>query len=252
MQGAMKTMAITRLTLLATVVLVSGMSATGAGLAAYRGVGRKAAGAPQGAIDPAQKTTEDKQAREPAAGGSLPQPSVPAERAAFLQKAAGEAQERVKGLMREFEADQLEFRKVAQNAQNLEEKKKLARNHRGANPAFYAGAFLDIAEKFPGTPAAEDGLLWIATHLVYSSMAERAKEVLAQDFARNDKIEPLFSHREVVMAGSKPTERLFRAALAQNGNRKNQGLACYYLARYLDYQASFVRLHKLLESGTVG
>ena len=133
--------------------------------------------------------------------------------------------------MREFEADQLEFRKVAQNAQNFEEKKKLARNHRGANPAFYAGAFLDIAEKFPGTPAAEDGLIWIATHLVYSSMAERAKDVIAQDFARSDKLEPLFSHREVVMAGSKPTERLFRVALAQNANRKNQGLACYYLSR---------------------
>ena len=40
-----------------------------------------------------------------------------------------EAMDRVKALLRDFEADQLEFRKIARNAKNAEEAKKLMRSH---------------------------------------------------------------------------------------------------------------------------
>jgi hypothetical protein len=49
------------------------------------------------------------------------------------------------------------------------------------------------------------------------------------------------------MPGSKATERLFREALAKSPHRKTRGLVCYSLSRYLDYQASFVRLEKLID-----
>ena len=45
---------------------------------------------------------------------------------------------------------------------------------------------------------------------MYGTITERAKEMLARDHAGSDKLEPLFSNRQVRMAGSKPTERLFR------------------------------------------
>jgi hypothetical protein len=88
----------------------------------------------------------------------------------------------------EYEKDQSEFRKLAQSAKNVDEMKKLQRNHRGANPAFYAGALLQSAESFPGTPAAEEGLIWIVTHLTYGTIPERARE-LADEKAPTRKTE---------------------------------------------------------------
>ncbi len=252
MQGTVKTMAIARAALLGTMVLVSGLAATGAGVAAYQGLGRNGSRADEeiGRIEPVQKSFQEKDVSPPAGPAKAGQPADPASnRQAANEAAAGEAEGRVKALLREFETNQSEFRKLARSAKNVEEAKKLQRSHLGANPAFYAGAFLQIAEGFPGTPAAEEGLIWIATHLTYGTMTERAKEMLARDHARSEKLEPLFTSIQVRAAGSKATERLFRAVMDQNANRKIKGLACYYLARYLDYQASFVRLEKLLEPG---
>ena len=73
-------------------------------------------------------------------------------------------------------------------------------------------------------------------------MAERAKEMIARDHSGATRSSRYLMIRQILMPGSKATERLFREALAKNPHRKIQGLACYYLARYLDYQASFVRL----------
>ena len=81
-------------------------------------------------------------------------------------------------------------------------------------------------------------------HLAYGSMPERAKEMIARDHIRNEKIEPLFTQAQVLMRGSRATERLFREALAKSPSNKIQGLACFYLARFLDYQAAEVRLAK--------
>jgi RNA polymerase sigma factor (sigma-70 family) len=247
-QGVMKTMPIAKLSLMA-VVVVSGLAATGAGLAAYHGLGRERPRSDNalGLIDPVQNGSQQKKAGDPADPAKGSQPAVPGlNQSTAQQKMAREAEDRVKTLVREFEADQLEFRKIARTAQNVEEAKKLMRSRRGADPSFYAGGLLHIAEAFPGTPAAEEGLIWIVTHLVYGTITERAKEMIARDHARSDKVETLLNSVQVRMAGSKPTERLFRAVLAQNANRRVKGFACFYLARYLDYQASFVRLEQLL------
>ena len=240
MQGAVKTMAIVRVTVLTTVVMFSGLAATGAVLA-YHGLGRQDGHAAEaGAVELAGQPKAPQ-----IAAPKSDQPSV--QQGAVRESAVREAQDRVKALIREFEADQLEFRKIAQKTKNVDEAKKLMRSHRGATPAFYAGALLQLAEAMPGTPAAEEGLIWIATHLVYGTITERAKEMLARDHAHSDKLEPVFNDIQVRMAGSKPTERLFRAVLDRNANRKIKGLACFYLAKYLDYQASFVRLEQLLK-----
>jgi hypothetical protein len=49
------------------------------------------------------------------------------------------------------------------------------------------------------------------------------------------------------MLGSTATERLFREVLAKNPSRKIQALACYHLARFLENQASFIRLGKMFD-----
>ncbi len=251
MHGAMKTMTIARVALSTTVVVVSGLAATGAGLAAYHGLGRGdgRAVAELSSIDPPQRASQEKKTGDPA---EIPQPALqpsnqPTARPKMTREAmAREAQDRVKTLINEFEADRVELRKITRSAKNVEEARKQMLSHHSADPSFYAGGLLHIAEGFPGTPAAEESLIWIVTHLPYGTITERAKEMLARDHARSDKLAPLFNSVQIRMAGSRPTERLFRAVLDQNQNRKTKGLACYYLARYLDYQASFVRLEQLL------
>ena len=71
--------------------------------------------------------------------------------------------------------------------------------------------------------------------------------MLTRDHARSDKIESVFSTVQINMPGSRATEQLFREVLSRSPHRKIKGLACYYLARFLDYQASFVRGEKLID-----
>jgi hypothetical protein len=66
-------------------------------------------------------------------------------------------------------------------------------------------------------------------------------EMLIRDHIRSPNITPLFNESQARLVGSIATERLFREALAKNANRRIQGLACFHLARYLDYKASLIR-----------
>ncbi len=116
-----------------------------------------------------------------------------------------------------------------------------------ANPASYAGALLQLAELDPGTPPAEEALIWIVTNLAYGSMVERAKEMIARDHIRSDKLDPVFREWQIQMPGSKATERLFREALAKNPNHKIRCLACFYLGRFLDSQATYIRLGRMFD-----
>ena len=248
MQEVLKMTATARVILVTTTILMSGMFATGAGMAAYHAIGHNDGNGPDqsGGVDPAQTTSQNGKLPGTPDQAKPQQTAVPASKAELNKAAmARDAEDRVKSLIGEYTAKEEEFRKTAQSAKTVEERKALRQSR--PMPAFYAGGLLHIAEGFPGTPAAEEGLIWIVTHLQYGTIPERAREMLARDHAGSDKLEPVFNNLQVRMAGSIPTERLFRAVLARNENRKIKGCACFYLARYLDYQASFVRLESLLE-----
>ena len=215
---------------------------TGVGVAAYSALGRNER--LTGGTNPAQAAPQKTEASSPASRKPAPRSlGPPPELKEQLRRRSDES---IQALLREYEAENATARKTLQNAKTDEERKALLFRPR-VNPASYAGALLYEAESNPGTAAAEDALIWIVTHLPFGSMTERAKEMIARDHVRSDKIEPLFKTSQVSMVGSDATERLFREALAKNPHRKFQGLACYSLARFLDYKASFVRLNKLFD-----
>jgi hypothetical protein len=78
-------------------------------------------------------------------------------------------------------------------------------------------------------------------------MLETAKEIIARDHVRSEKIDSLFTARFINNSGSRATERLLREALAKTPHRKIRAQACFYLARFLDIQASSARLGNLYE-----
>ena len=151
----------------------------------------------------------------------------------------------MKALLREYEEKEAAFRRDVREAKTDEARKAL--EDARANPASYAGALLQLAEINPGTPPAEEALIWIVTHLAYGSIVERAKEMITRDHTQSDKIEPVLADPKLQAPGSKATERLFREVLAKNPVRRIRGLACYDLGRFLENQASYIRLGRMFD-----
>ena len=240
MQGVLTTMMTTKLILLTTTVLVTGVVITGAGMAAYSALGRGDSLAIGGAggPNPRQTTTRQQESKPSSPQAAVRAAPAPVDNDAYFKV-------RVQAIVRDYESDLRAYRDSARNAKTVEERKAL-QTFRGANPAFYAGALLQLAEQHPRSAAAEEALIWIVTNLMDGSMAERAKDLVIRDHIQSEKLEPVFDNlQRFNMVGSRATERLFREALAKNPSRKIQGLSCYYLARFLDYQASFVRLTRM-------
>jgi len=242
MDGALRTMLTTRLTMLTTTVLFAGLVTAGAGVGAYATLGQGDKPAP--GDSKVQRNAQKPDSSPPAAQSPPPQADARPSSEVIEQNRL-RVQENAKALLRDYEKEIETFREAARKVKTPDEAKAL--RSQAPNTASYAGALLQLAEQEPGTAAAEEGLIWIVTNLPYGSMAERAKEMIARDHIRSDKIEPLFNHRLTNMAGSVATERLFRGALAKNPDRQIQGLACYYLAQFLEGQASFIRLSRLFD-----
>ena len=195
---------------------------------------------------PVGERSQERTASGPGARADDQQPAAPAANQGPSAEAMVKlAQERVESILREYTSKEEAFRDGFEKTKTVEERKLLGQSRPA--PAFYAGALLQTAELFPGTPAAEEALAWIVVNLPLGSMAERAKEMLARDHAQSNKLGPIFNHRLVLMHGSTATERLFRSILAHNPDHRMQGLACYYLAQFLEYRASMARLTRLFD-----
>ncbi len=110
----------------------------------------------------------------------------------------------------------------------------------GRNPRLYGVRFLALAQKYPGTEAAEDALVWVGSHVMFGPETEAAKRLLIRDHIRGAKLAPVFAFQRLT-CGSAATERLLREAIVKNPHRDVQGLACYWLARYLTEQAQWSR-----------
>jgi hypothetical protein len=156
------------------------------------------------------------------------------------EQAARMTDNRVENLIHDADQAVKEYWKTAAMAKTSEQHRALGKQHR-TRLSSYAEALMKQAEISPATPAARDALIWVVKNLPDGSTLERAKELLARDHIQSSAMEPLFTWRLSFGAPSKATERLLRGALAENPDRKLQGLACYYLARYLDFQASSIR-----------
>ena len=49
------------------------------------------------------------------------------------------------------------------------------------NARNFAGGFMALARKYPGTEAAEDALIWVASHVAFGPETEEAKRLLIRD-----------------------------------------------------------------------
>ncbi len=244
----LKTMMTTKMKLLTSAALVGGLAAAGLGVATYSTPGR----GNRRAID---SIPDQKSAARPDANLTPGKPALP--RAAqgepsadeWKQMALRDSQQNVDDLLRDAELAVKAFWKeagVAEMANSTDARRAFGVKHRRIL-ASYAGALLNEAELNPATPPAQDALIWIVKNVPFGSMFERAKEMIARDHIRSPEIEPLLTWRLSLYGASTATERLLREALARNPDRKIQGLACFYLARYFDFRASRVRRDSLYD-----
>ena len=248
MEGVLTNMMTTKLTIVAATLIVAGLVTAGVGVASYSSLGRDdgSALAQASGQDLIQKAPQKEDASVPPGPSPQSKPSGASTLTEDAQKNLHRrSAEEVKALIREYQEKEEGFRNAMREAKTAEARKAVQDGR--ANPASYAGALLQLAEIDPGTPAAEEALVWIATHLAYGSMVERAKEMIVRDHIRSDKIEPLFRDMQKQMPGSRATEQLFREALAKNPDRKIRCLACYHLGHFLNGQASFIRLGRLFD-----
>jgi thiol-disulfide isomerase/thioredoxin len=130
----------------------------------------------------------------------------------------------------------------ADNEAKTDEDRANVREHPGGRPHDFMPPFLELAKKHPGTTAAEDALLWIATQATSSSpVCQEAKRLLARDFAASRKLGPALGYQGHYADDSDTSEAFFRAVLAANPDRDLRGLAAYWLARHLLHKAERAR-----------
>ena len=112
------------------------------------------------------------------------------------------------------------------------------------NARNFAGGFMALARTYPGTPAAEDALLWVASHTFKFADSEEAKRVIARDFPRGAKLGPALGFQGHYSDFFEGTDGFYRAVLAANPHREVLGLANYWLARHLLTKAEGVERAK--------
>ena len=105
------------------------------------------------------------------------------------------------------------------------------------------GRFLDVALRNPRTDVAEQALIWLANHVPTQPEGDKARQLLARDHARSDRLGMLFGHKytRFHLHYSKSAEDLLRSALGRNPYREIRGLACYWLAVVVTDQAESIR-----------
>ncbi len=237
MEGVLKAMT-TRSAILTASLVAAGFATAGFGVAAISAPG---AGSQPAAQQPA---TPPPAAPKPIL--RLPAEPSPEARATALKR----SEENVRKLVDGYETETNALREALQKATTPEERQALFQKR--ANPAAVAGALLYEAETTPGTPAAEEALFWIVTHLPAGSMAETAKDVIARDHAASEKIGSLLTPRHIGMSGSRATERLLRAILDRNPGREIRAETCLQLARFLDGQSSDARMLRFYDPAQFG
>jgi len=105
-------------------------------------------------------------------------------------------------------------------------------DHPGRQTPRFMPPFLDLARKYPGTTAAEEALLWVATHAMQSQECEEAKRLLTRDFAWSARVGPALGFQGNYADWSATSEAFFREVVAKNPDRDLRGLATYWLARH--------------------
>ena len=117
---------------------------------------------------------------------------------------------------------------------------------------------LELAGRHPRTNAAEQALTWIVCNDTFfdrsaEDEADRAREILARDHVRTDRIKAVLAATSSVTLWRSPAaEHLLRRVLERSPYYEIRGLACYRLAELLIERAERVRIWQLLGSPPQG
>jgi peroxiredoxin len=136
-----------------------------------------------------------------------------------------------------------EFVRLNDSAKTPEDEAKVLA-HPGRRPRDFAKGFMDLAREHPGTPAAEDSLLWVCTHTFQYPDSDEARRVLVSDHVRSPKLGPALGFQGNYGDPFEASEAFFRAVLAGSPHRDIQGLATYWLARHLSLKTELSRAVK--------
>ena len=145
-------------------------------------------------------------------------------------------------LARRYEEAFQDFKRACLEART-EEDDRAASDHLGRKPQSFANDFMSLARTYPGSAAAEDALVWVASHVCYGSETEEAKRVLTRDHIASVKLGKVFAF-QWNGPGSRATEELLRRAYTESPNREIRGLAGYWLGRFLKEQADWSRYER--------
>jgi hypothetical protein len=130
-------------------------------------------------------------------------------------------EEQYQALFNEYEAAYRAYVEANYKAKTEEDLAKLDA-HPGRNPRGFAAGFMTLARKYPGSSAAEDALVWVASHVIYGTETEEAKRILIRDHIRSAKLAPIFA-LQWWGCGSEATERLLRESLARSALTARSG-----------------------------
>ncbi len=141
------------------------------------------------------------------------------------------AKEQYNAVVQEYQKAQDEFFKLLREAKTDEEQQKAIENR--PNTDQFATRMLEIAQKNPKDAVAVDALVWVVRNVPNGKPANQAIAQLQSDYIANPKIADVLPAMSRTPAG----EKLLRAALQKNPDKKVQGLACFYLAQSLKNQS---------------
>ncbi len=233
-EGGLRTMWLTKIKLVAVTILTAAAVTTS--VVAFSGrdrEGPRTAGtiADQG-NDPKGKDRNE-----------TPQTQILAELAAANRPTP---EEDLDTLLHEYDADFERTREALRDARPGDDRQALVQRF-SIDLDRIKGRFLDLAVRNPGTNAAEQALIWLANHVPTEPEGDKARELLARDHARSDRLSMLFGPKYTRFQSeySKSAEDLLRNALDRNSYREIRGLACYWLAVLLTYQAEAIRAFQL-------
>jgi RNA polymerase sigma factor (sigma-70 family) len=222
MRGVLQSMITTKLILLTTTVFIAGLITTGAGLMAYSGQDRTSARSSGRSFDQVRPDAGQDKGAKAEPGDQTPEDQLDA-------------------LLRDFDETLESNRRAAPDFKIAADKQAQIQDNMRKIRAI-KGRLLDLAVRQPRTNAAEQALVWLAAEVSFDSEATKARELLARDYARSDRLKALFNRRLELFWASQGVEDLLRNALAQNPYREIRGLACYWLAEILNYRARILRL----------
>ncbi len=222
LRSALRCMIITKVTSVTAAVLSTGLIVTGAGLMAYTRRG--------------QATTLKSGRSHEQAPHESAQKNV--------GKKAGDAktpEDQLDALLREFD-ETVESNRRAAPKGNLSAAKQAQFQANSDKLRGIKGRLLDLATRYPRSNAAEQALVYLAAEVSFEPEAKKARELLARDYTRSDRLKVLLTRRLELYWASEAVEDLLRNVLEQNPYREIRGLACYWLAEVLTYRYQMLRL----------